>query len=98
MTSPLLQHYDPAKPLSLSTDASPHGIGVVLSHVLEDGLERPVAYASRTLTDVEKRYSQLDKETLAIVFGVKHFHHYLYGRKFTIASDHKPLQYLLSES
>ena len=96
--SPLLQHYDPAKPLSLSTDASPYEVGAVLLHVDEDGSEKPVAYASRTLTDAEKRYSQLDKEALAIVFGVKKFHHYLYGRKFSIVSDHKPLQYLLNES
>ena len=96
--SPLLQHYDPTRSLSLSTDASPYGVGAVLSHVDEDGTERPVAYASRTLTDAEKRYSQLDKEALAIIYGVKRFHHYLYGRKFAISSDHKPLQYLLSEA
>ena len=96
--SPLLQHYDPTRSISLSTDASPYGVGAVLSHVDEDGTERPVAYASRTLTDAEKRYSQLDKEALAIIYGVKRFHHYLYGRKFAIASDHKPLQYLLSEA
>ena len=56
-----------------------------------------MAYASRTLMDAEKQYSQLDKEALAIVFGVKKIHHYLHGRKFSIASDHKPLQYLLNE-
>ena len=64
----------------------------------EDGAEKPVAYASRTLNPVEKRYSQLDKEALAIVFGVKRFHQYLFGRQFSIVSDHKPLQYLLSEN
>ena len=58
----------------------------------------PIAYASRTLNVVEKRYSQLDKETAAIMFGVKRFHQYLYGRKFSIVSDHKPLQYLLNEN
>ena len=92
-----MEHYDPAKPLSLATDASPYGIGAVLSHVSEDGTEKPIAYASRTLNDIEKRYSQLDKEALAITFGVKRFHHYVYGRQFAIVSDHKPLQYLLSE-
>ena len=55
-----------------------------------------IAYSS-TLNVVEKRYSQLDKEAAAIMFGVKRFHQYLYGRKFSIVSDHKPLQYLLNE-
>ena len=53
----------------------------------------PIAYASRTLNVVEKRYSQLDKEAAAIMFGVERFHQYLYWRKFAIVSDHKPLQY-----
>ena len=59
---------------------------------------KPIAYASRSLNPAEKRYSQLDKEGLAIVFGVKKFHHYLFGRTFTICSDHKPLQHLFSAS
>ena len=94
----VLAHYDPTRPLLLACDASPYGIGAVLSHTFEDGSERPVAYASRTLGPAEKRYSQLDKEGLAIVFGVKRFHQYLAGRHFTILSDHKPLQHLFQET
>ena len=72
--APVLEHYDPEKPLTLATDASPYGVGAVSSHVIEDGSEKPIAYASCTLNLAEKRYSQLDKEALAIVFGVKRFH------------------------
>ena len=94
----LLVHYDDSKPLVLTCDASPYGIGAILSHTMEDGTDRPVAYASRTLTVAEKKYSQLEKEGLAIVFGTKKFHNYLFGRHFTIESDHKPLSFLFSEN
>ena len=91
MSAPLLTHFDPEKPLVLACDDSPYGVGAVLSHRMQDWSERPITYASRTLSSAERRYAQLDKEALSIVFGVKHFHQYLYGRKFTIMSDQKPL-------
>lgn len=93
----LLVHYDTTKPLVLACDASQYGIGAVLSHVIE-GQERPVAYISRTLSAAEKNYSQIEKEALAIVYAVKKFHMYLYGRHFVIESDHRPLSFLFGET
>ena len=58
----------------------------------------PVAFVSRTLAPAEERYSQLEKKALAIVFAVRKFHDYIYGRHFTLFSYHKPLQYLLNEA
>ena len=64
---------------------------------MPDGGERPIAFASQTLTATERAYSQLDKEALAIVYGVKKYHQYLYGRQFQLKTDHKPLIHIFSE-
>ena len=99
LTSPtLLVHFNPEKQLVLSCDASPYGIGAVLAHQLDADSQKPICYASRTLSPAEKKYSQLDKEALAIVFGVTKFHQYLYGRCFTLLTDHKPLTSLFNPS
>ena len=91
----LLVHFDPKLELTLACDASPYGLGAVLSHRFPDGSDRPVAFASRSLAPPEKNYAQIDKEALAIGFGVRKFHQYLYGRAFTIYTDHKQLITLL---
>lgn len=87
----VLVSYNPDLPLILATDASPHGLAAVLSHII-DGEERPIYYASRSLTRSESSYSQLDREATAVYWAFKRFYHYLYGRKFTLIIDNKPLE------
>ena len=93
---PVLAHFDPDLPIVLACDASPVGIGCVLSQRTPSG-ERPIAFFSRTLNETERRYSQTDREGLAVVAGVKHFHFYLAGKTFVIQTDHKPLLGLIGE-
>ena len=91
VSPPILIHYDQDKELVVACDASPYGIGAVLSHRMDNGSEKPISFASRSLSPAEKKYSQLDKEGLAAIFAIKKFHRYIFGRPVTIVTDHKPL-------
>lgn len=93
--APLLQYPDFDQPFILTTDASDVAVGAVLSQG-NVGSDKPVAFASRTLSDTEARYSTIEKELLAIVWAIKYFRPYLYGRRFTIYTDHRPLMWLMS--
>ena len=83
--APVLEYFDLKKPVLIQCDASKDGVGAVLKH------ERPVAYASKSLTDSQKNYAQIEKELYAIVFACEHFHQYVYGRKIKVHTDHKRL-------
>ena len=93
----MLIHHNSGKPLVSVCDVSPYGLGAVLSHALPDGSEKPIAYSSRELSSSENNYSQIEKEGLAIIFAIKKFYQYIFGRHVTIVTDHKPLLGILSE-
>ena len=86
----VMAYYDQDAGTRMIVDTSPVGLGCILEQRHgEDFL--PVAYASRTLNAVERRYSQIDREALAITWGIERFHAYLYGMNITVLTDHKPL-------
>jgi hypothetical protein len=93
--APILGYPKADAPFIIDTDASNYAIGVVLSQY-QEGQERVIAYYSRTLSPPEKQYCVTRKELLAVVQAVQHFHSYLYGRHFTIRTDHAALKWLLS--
>lgn len=91
-TAPVLRYFDVHLPVVLSADASQHGLGAVC---LQNG--KPVAFASRALTETESRYAQIEKELLALVYACSKFHHYIYGRAVTVETDHQPLVTILKK-
>ncbi|XP_044574131.1 uncharacterized protein K02A2.6-like [Drosophila ananassae] len=89
---PSLSYFDPKYKTRLIADASPVALGAVLLQFKNDLTPNIIAFASRSLTDVEKRYSQTEKESLALVWAVERFYFYLMGLKFELVTDHKPLE------
>ena len=94
---PVLAHFDPTCPTLLTCDASSAAVGAVLSQ-LHDGVERPVAFASRALSDAEQKYSVGEREALACIWASERWHMYLYGRPYTLRTDHQALTALLATS
>lgn len=94
--SPVLAIYDPLRPTFISTDASDYGLGAVLTQFHPDGVERVIAFASRTLTTSERKYSAVEKEALACVWAVERWSIYVLGHRFTLRTDHQALTTLLS--
>ena len=92
---PILQYPDFSREFIVTTDASDIALGAVLSQGTV-GRDKPICYASRTLSDTESKYNATEKELLAIVYACKQFRPYIYGKKFTIFTDHRPLQWLWS--
>lgn len=92
---PILQYPNLDKPFNLTCDASNVALGAVLSQG-PIGQDLPIAYASRTLNESEQKYSTIEKECLCLVWATKYFRPYLFGRKFRIVTDHKPLQWLFN--
>src|SRR5204862_954665 len=93
-SAPLLIMPDFNKPFILQCDASYFGLGAVLSQLDDEGNEKVIAYASKSLNKAQRNYTITDKELLAIVFGVRQFRTYLLGVKFKVYTDHGALQFL----
>ena len=93
--APVLAFYDPNAETNILVDASPHGIGAILTQT-QQGEFKPIAYGSRGLTETESRHIQTERETLAVIWACHHFHYYVYDSAFTVTTDQKPLEVLLS--
>ena len=93
-SAPCMAYFSKQKDTFTTVDASSVGLSAILTQRTKgrDDDEKVIAYASGALTDTEMRYSQTEKEALAIVWGVEHFHAYVYGHEFVLVTDHKPLE------
>ena len=81
----------------MTVNVSPVGVRAVLLHIMKDRSEKPIYFASRALSKAEQNYAQIEREEVAVIFGVSKFHKYIYGREFTIITEHKPLLGLFKE-
>uniref|UniRef100_A0ABM0MTM2 Uncharacterized protein K02A2.6-like n=1 Tax=Saccoglossus kowalevskii TaxID=10224 RepID=A0ABM0MTM2_SACKO len=93
-----MAYFDPVRQTEVLVDASPVGLGAILTQRDSTGSVAVISLASRSLTPVEQRYSQVEREALAVTWGVLHYHLYLYGHKFEVMSDHMPLVPLFNSS
>ena len=89
----MLKLPDVSKPFILQTDAACSGLGAIVLQE-SDGVKHPVAFASRKLLPREQNYSTIEREALAIVWGIMKFQNFLYGQHFLLETDHHPLQFL----
>lgn len=92
----MLGFFDPKDKTTVIADASPAGLGAVLLQENSEGGTRIISFASKSLTDTERRYCQTEKEALALVWSVERFRMYLYGRPFNLMTDCKALEYLFT--
>ncbi|UYV61136.1 hypothetical protein LAZ67_1003545 [Cordylochernes scorpioides] len=98
MTKPILQLYDPQKPVHIFTDSSMLGVGAILKQPDKQGVLHPVAYFFRKLHKYERNYAATELETLAIIAAIKRFHPYIHNIHFTLHTDHMPLKWLKNPS
>ena len=94
-STPIVGYPTPDGKFIIDTDASEKGIGAVLSQE-QNGQEKVIAYFSRTLSRTKQNYCVTRRELLAMVKGIEHFHYYLYGRRFTLRTDHASLRWFLN--
>ena len=91
----ILAYPDPTATLVVDTDASDIGLGAVISQIGRDGIEHPIAYASRVLAPNEKKWSVMERECLAVVWAItEQFHCYIYGSRFVVRTDNRPLSWM----
>lgn len=98
MSNQVITHFNSEMTIVLSCDASDRGIRTIIFHRFEDNSERPISFASRSLSLFGRNYSTPHKEALFIIWGVTKFYQFVKGRDFTIKSDHKPLTTIFGEN
>ena len=97
-SAPVLKYFNPKDPIKVTSDSSKFGLGVVFHQQKEEGQWKSIAFASRSLTQSEQNYAQIEKETLSVLFACEKFKEYLYGQDFIVENDHQPLKAIFSKS